>query len=239
MENSVTVSETKNEMLAMMERLATTPNMSVDVLRQMMDLQERILDRNAKQDYMASFAEMQPKLPAIGRKGAAHNGKYAKYEDIVETVRPVLGDYGFGFSHRVNQADAKIEITCTLTHRSGYSESTQFVAAADSSGSKNAVQAVGSTIAYGKRYTLLALLGIATKDEDDDADTATPITSQQALEISNLVDETGTNLQQFLYVSFGIGENKNLHDMKSNDYQRAMDLLNAKKRLKNGKPAAN
>ncbi|MBP7662304.1 MAG: ERF family protein [Shewanella sp.] len=236
MENALTIVETKNEMLSMMERLATTPNMNVDVLKQMMDLQERVLDRNAKQDYMASFAEMQPKLPAIEKKGTAHNSKYAKYEDIIDSVRPILGNHGFGFSHKVNQTDAKIEVTCTLTHKSGYSESTQFVAPADTGGSKNAVQAVGSTIAYGKRYTLLALLGIATKDEDDDGDTANPITIQQALEIDNLIDETGVNKANFLLTYFGIeGDESDVHDIQSRDYERAVNLLKLKKKgAKNG-----
>jgi hypothetical protein len=38
----------------------------------------------------------------------------------------------------------------------------------DTSGSKNNVQAVGSSTSYGKRYTATLLLNIRTKGEDDD-----------------------------------------------------------------------
>ena len=37
----------------------------------------------------------------------------------------------------------------------------------DTSGSKNGVQAVGSTVSYGKRYAICALLNISTGDDTD------------------------------------------------------------------------
>jgi hypothetical protein len=40
--------------------------------------------------------------------------------------------------------------------------------APDTSGSKNSIQAVGSTVSYLERYTLLAATGLAAKDQDDD-----------------------------------------------------------------------
>ena len=39
---------------------------------------------------------------------------------------------------------------------------------ADTSGSKNVVQAIGSSVSYGKRYTMQALLNITSGGEDDD-----------------------------------------------------------------------
>ena len=39
---------------------------------------------------------------------------------------------------------------------------------ADKSGSKNVIQAVGSAVTYGQRYTLIGALGITTADEDID-----------------------------------------------------------------------
>ena len=42
-------------------------------------------------------------------------------------------------------------------------------ALADKTGSKNAVQAIGSTVTYLQRYTLIGALGITTADDDMDA----------------------------------------------------------------------
>jgi hypothetical protein len=180
---------------------------------------------------MADFAQMQPELPAVEKKGIAHNDKkYAKYEDVVEAVRPHLGKFGFGFSHKVNQTDAKIEVTCTLTHRSGYSESTQFVAAPDASGSKNAVQAVGSTISYGKRYTLLALLGIATEDEDTDGN-GEFITEEQVLAVNSRLDAIGANKIIFCQTI----KVKSLNEIKAKDYANADAwILRAEQKAKKG-----
>jgi hypothetical protein len=51
----------------------------------------------------------------------------------------------------------------------GHSEETTLSAPSDTTGSKNPIQAIGSTITYLERYTLLALTGLATYDQDDDA----------------------------------------------------------------------
>lgn len=230
MTNEVIVSQ-PDQFIAMMERLAMADNVDVSKIEKMMDLQERILDRNAKQAYMADFAQMQPELPAIEKKGQAHNTKYAKYEDIVNALRPHLGKFGFGFSHKVNQTDNKIEVVCTLTHRSGYSESTQFIAAADASGSKNAVQAVGSTISYGKRYTLLALLGIATEDEDTDGNSDF-ISEEQVQEINTRLDAVGADKIAFCKLL----KVNSFAEIKSKDYSNAIQwVIKKEKGAKNGK----
>ena len=44
-----------------------------------------------------------------------------------------------------------------------------FVATPDKSGSKNSIQAVKSTITYGRRATAENILGLASHGEDDDA----------------------------------------------------------------------
>ncbi|HET9820175.1 MAG TPA: ERF family protein, partial [Rhodanobacteraceae bacterium] len=51
----------------------------------------------------------------------------------------------------------------------GHREETSITLPADTSGSKNAVQAVASSTSYGKRYTAGALLNLTSHGEDDDA----------------------------------------------------------------------
>jgi hypothetical protein len=53
-------------------------------------------------------------------------------------------------------------------HRGGHSEEATKFYPADTSGSKNAIQAIGSSISYGKRYTASALLNLTSRKEDDD-----------------------------------------------------------------------
>jgi hypothetical protein len=50
----------------------------------------------------------------------------------------------------------------------GHSELTKMTAPSDTSGQKNSIQAIASTITYLQRYTLLAATGLTTKDMPDD-----------------------------------------------------------------------
>ena len=67
----------------------------------------------------------------------------------------------------------------------GHFETTSLTAAGDQSGGKNAIQALGSTISYLERYTILALTGLSTHEMDDDAKGVEYITEKQ---LSSLVD---------------------------------------------------
>ena len=60
-------------------------------------------------------------------------------------------------------------MTCKITHEQGYSEETTITAPADLTGSKNVIQAIGSTISYLERYSILALTGLTTYEMDNDA----------------------------------------------------------------------
>src|SRR6185295_6009416 len=51
----------------------------------------------------------------------------------------------------------------------GHERTSEFLADADTSGSKNAIQARGSAVSYGHRYTTKDLLNITTREAADDA----------------------------------------------------------------------
>ena len=155
-------------MMKVIERVAMSPDVDIAKLEKMLDMQERILDRNAKQAFTADLAEMQIQLPRVVEYGEGHNkAKFAKLEDINDSIRPTLHKYGFAITFRVKHEGAMILITTVLSHRQGHSEETTMQLPADTSGAKNAVQAVGSTISYGKRYGICALLNISTGDDND------------------------------------------------------------------------
>lgn len=162
------VSHETQAIMQMIERVVLNPEADMDKLDKMLDMQERILNRNAKQAFTADLAAMQSELPLVGKAGEGHNkAKYAKLEDINEAIRPTLQKYGFAVTFRVKQTDKLLTVIAILSHRLGHSEDTDLMLPLDASGSKNAVQAVGSTISYGKRYALCALLNISTGDDTD------------------------------------------------------------------------
>lgn len=153
----------------MFERLARDPNVPVEKLERLIALQERVLAREAKMAFDEAFAAMQAELPVVPRTRKGDKWMYAPFEEIIPLVRPILQKHGFSLSYETQWPEGTKDILIVghLTHRQGHERTTEFRAEADKSGSKNAVQAQGSTVQYGRRYTTLDLLGLATGDDDD------------------------------------------------------------------------
>ena len=186
---------------SMIERVASAPDVPIERVEQLFKLYTQMDAERARRSYHAAFAQMQPSLPAVERKGKSHNGKYARFEDIIGTIMPTLAEHGFGLSFRTAEAASKVIVTCHLSHKDGHSESTEYAFPYDGSGNKNAIQAIASAISYGKRYTMNALLGIATRDEDDDGNAACAgetIDEAQVIELSNMMKERGVTIDKFL-----------------------------------------
>lgn len=163
-----------SEIALMFERLATNPDVDVAKLEKLIEMQERILRHNAKAEFDADFSRMQGELPEITEHGEISvdgqvRSKYARYEDIIAVVRPVLQKHGFALRHR-NQSlpDGRLKIIGVLSHRAGHSEEDDFECPPDVSGKKNNIQAIGSTRSYGQRYTTISLLNIISRGADDD-----------------------------------------------------------------------
>lgn len=167
-DNTTNISD-QSAMLAVIERAARDPQVDVAKMEKLMELQERYQARQAKIEFDAAMAEMQPELPSIGERGnAANRYTYALWEDINAAIKPILSKHGFSLSFRTDTAE-QITVTGVLSHRAGHREETRITLPADGSGNKNAVQAVASSVSYCKRYAAGALLNLTSHGEDDDA----------------------------------------------------------------------
>jgi hypothetical protein len=212
------------------------------LISQMMDLRDREEKRLALQAYVSAMSRFKESAPEIdkdktvsypvGNKNVEY--KHASLANICRKVSPLLAKEGLHASWKTNQEGGIIRVTCTITHEQGHSESISLVAAPDNSGSKNSIQAVGSTISYLERYTLLALLGLATSDMDDDgkgSDTSKFITEEQAIEIDKLVTESGADPASFMAWL----QVEKYNDIPVKRYNEAVTFLKAKKANKEKK----
>lgn len=247
-----TSAEQPSELIAfvsMIERAARDPNVDVDKMERLLAMQERIIARNAKAAYQADFAEMKPKLPVIDRKGRieirekdAKGGRtgaitqstaFARWEDIDEAITPILHAHGFSLTFRTDAtAEGKIIVTAVLAHKDGHDERTSIPPLPfDTSGSKNNVQAVGSSLSYGKRYAATLLLNIRTKGEDDDGvkgGAGATLSEQQIDTINNLLTETKANVDSFL----ALAEAESVSDIPAAKFDVLMNFLKMKKASK-------
>jgi len=173
-----TVAAYSASLIDVIAQAARDPSVDIDKMERLIAMQERVQGREAQTSYYAALAEMQPNLPIIDERGGikdrsgAIQSTYALWEDVNEAIRPTLSEHGFSLSFRVSRAEGEIIVTGILAHRLGHREETTLALPTDTSGSKNAVQAVGSSTSYGKRYTAFALLNITTTGEDDDGNKA-------------------------------------------------------------------
>lgn len=161
--------------LGLIEKTLTLPNADFSVIEKMLDMQERILAKEAEMKFNSAFSVMVNEIPIVAKtseaniqtkSGSSYKIKYASLDEIVEVVRPILSRHGFAVNFKHDQENAAtIRIVCVLRHRDGHSiENSMVIPVA---GGNNQAQAIGSTITYGKRYTLCSMLNIATGDDRD------------------------------------------------------------------------
>lgn len=175
-----TDSPTRDSVALMFERLAANKDVDVDKLQRLIEMQERIMRHNAVSAFNAAFSLMQADIPEIDEHGAIKNreggiqSRYAKNEDIQKVLRPILRKHGFSLSFRTEwPSKTSVKVVGILTHSDGHVRESEFLSDADTSGSKNSVQALGSAISYGHRYTTTDLLNITSRERIDDDGAAT------------------------------------------------------------------
>jgi hypothetical protein len=221
--------------LAVIERAAMNPEIDVLKMEKLLEMQERIMAKQAEMAFNQAMTALQAKLPSVNKSGMIEfedknknlrQTPFARYEDIDAVIRPLLIEAGFSITFNSEWGETGALIFGTLSHRDGHHKTASIRLPLDTSGSKNNLQAMGSTLSYGKRYLVGMLLNIVTKGEDDDGKGATPVlTNEQAVEIDLLVGQVKADKAKFLSY-MGV---KDVREIKATDYQKAMTMLNAKK----------
>jgi len=141
---------------------------SPETLGQLLTLQERHSENEARKAFDEAMAELRGQLRPIIKTRQGHNNKYEDIVDISSAVDPLLTDLGLSYRWSVADGEGgRVKVTCKVTHRDGHREETTMSAPPDGSGNKNAIQAVGSTTTYLQRYTLKAALGLSVTTDDD------------------------------------------------------------------------
>ena len=213
--------------LAMLNRAMET-GASMEVLEKFMSLHERWEAGNARKAFDAAISEAKAEIPPIVKNAKGHNDKrYANFAAIAAVVDPILSKHGLSYRFRTAQTD-KISVTCVLSHRDGHSEETTLAGPADNSGSKNAIQAIGSTLTYLQRYSLIQALGLAATEDDDGraAGAGGAITDEQVERLQREIMDTDSDLPKFLRF-FKI---ETLSDLPSSRLDEALKMLGGKRK---------
>ena len=224
-ERKMPVSATPADLLTM----AVSQNADIDKLEKLMAMQERWEANEARKAYAKAISEFRNDCPQIARTRKGHNNKYAGLSETLEQIQPVLSSHGLSHSWRTEQTDNLIRVTCSVSHFDGHAESTSLAAAPDNSGGKQAIQAIGSTVAYLERYTLYAILGLSSREMDNDGEAVSQaITEDQVIHLAALIQEVGADAEAF-FKYMGI---TSLMDMYASNYDKAVAALERKRAKK-------
>lgn len=224
--------------LQMIERAARDPSVDIDKMMRLMKMRDDAMAQAAKIAYARALSALQADLPTVERNGRItikekgtekiiQSTKYALWEDTNEAIKPALKAHGFSLSFRHTREGDRVMVTAILLHEEGHSEETTVPLALDSTGSKNNVQAVGSSLSYGKRYAAGLLLNLTSRGEDDDgvaAGAPDTISSDQIQELQALIVSKGADLGKFLKY-YAIGR---LPELPADKFKSALALLIAK-----------
>jgi len=214
-----------------MIRMAVSGGANLENLKQLLDIQERYEANEARKAFHKAMADFKANPPRIDKdkKVSYGNTKYnhASLANVVDKISAELSKHGLSASWTTKQ-NGVIMVTCKITHIQGHSEETTLSAPSDTSGSKNAIQAIGSTITYLCRYSLLCLLGLATEDMDDDGKVAGNGEGISAEQVEHIKKEIATlNIDEKKFLDYM--KLDKIEDMLQAEYPKALKAFEAKR----------
>lgn len=222
-----------NSPVAMMEK-ALSAGAGLEQLEKMMVLQAQWEEREAKKAYVVAMAKFKANPPDIEKDRRVsyttkNSGKteynHATLANVTQKINSALSEYGLSAAWTTKQDNGLIAVTCTITHEMGHSESTSLSAKPDETGGKNSIQAIGSTVSYLERYTILALTGLATREQDDDGRSAGKqpeyVTDKQLSQIIDLINSKGVDEDAF-HKYMGVSSSE---EILGKDFGKALTAL--------------
>ena len=106
--------------------------------------------------------------PANTADNPFFKSKYAPLNDILKLVRPLLKKQGLSIIQVPGGDGENVTMTTVLLHKSGeFIETEPLTLPSTPVKGKYTAQGAGSAITYGRRYSLSAVLGISSEDDDD------------------------------------------------------------------------
>ena len=144
-----------------------------------------------------ALARLQGRLPRVAKEhtakvdtktGGSYRYAYADLTDVSAALLPIMSSLGLSFSAKPMMADGKFVLRYILRHVSGESDGGDYPLPDPE---RYGPQDLGKAESYARRYSLIAITGLAPGGDDDDAASA----EQAHHDASKPVPRTGTNAE--------------------------------------------
>lgn len=193
--------------IQVIERAASDQSVDIEKMERLLEMHERVLNRNAEQAFNEAMKAAQEEMPKVVKN--AHNeqtkSNYATLEAVGNAMNPTVTKHGFSMSF--GTADSPLadhyRITCAVSHIGGHSRDYHADVPADTSGlkgtkNKTPTHGFGSTMSYGRRYLKVMIFDVSlTDDNDGNAQTAF-VTNEQVEAIKSLAKQAQAEIAPLL-----------------------------------------
>jgi ERF superfamily len=148
----------------------------IERIEKLMQLHERHEANEARKAFVQAMARFRAEPMDIQKTkyvDIAGGAKFwhAQLADVCRAVIPALSKFGLRHRWEVSQDKPPaglITVSCVISHELGHAETTTLSGPPDDLGKKSPIQAIASTVTLFERYTLVAAVGLAARDMDND-----------------------------------------------------------------------
>lgn len=222
--------------LQLIDRAASNPDIDVNKLEKLLEMQERILARRAEMAFSAAMTKAQGETRQIAADALnpQTRSKYASYKALDKALRPVYTSNGFALSFNTEESplEEHMRVVCDVSHVDGVSRRYRIDMPTDGKGAKGGdvmtkTHAVGAGASYGMRYLLKMIFNVAVGEDDRDGNEVSPsITEEQVATLQAMIEEVKADKDKFLkYMRV-----EKLADIPAAKYQSAIKALEKKRR---------
>jgi len=173
--------------LNLIREMALNPNVDPDKLSKILDLQERVMDKSAEQQFNDAMHKAQEEMSfvATDSENQHKHNRYASYKALDKQIRPIYTKHGFSVSFDTGPGreeygpipDGHIRVLMDIAHSAGWRVQKHADIPVETTGSEGGkvmtrTHATGSGMSYGKRYLLIFGFNLAVGEHDDDGNAA-------------------------------------------------------------------
>ncbi|MCP5099121.1 MAG: single-stranded DNA-binding protein [Chloroflexi bacterium] len=218
-----TPATTSASIISVIERAALNPDVDIDKMERLLEMQERIMAKESETLYSIDMNAAQSAMGIISQdaSNSRTSSKYATYAALDKALRPIYTSHGFSVSFGTGDApDGYVRVVAKVRHSSGHIEIEHIDIPNDGKGAKGGdvmtkTHAQMSGVTYGRRGLLKMIFNIAEGKDDDGnlAGAGELITEEQAAKIKTRLEDTNSNIPAFLK-ALKIGSVENMPELK-------------------------